>query len=47
MCQHQWKFIDHSNIVTKKHLNRSGLHLNTDVTFQLARNFLNVINLNN
>jgi hypothetical protein len=44
--QHHWKFIDHSNI-TQKHLNRSGLHLNTDGTSQLARNFLNVINLNN
>ena len=44
--QYHWKFIDHSNI-TQKHLNRSGLHLNTDGTSQLARNFLNVINLSN
>ena len=39
----QWKLIDHSNINDDSHLNRSGLHLNSRGTAQLARNFMDFI----
>ena len=39
----QWKLIDHSNINADSHLNRSGLHLNSRGTAQLARNFMDFI----
>ena len=38
-------YIDNTNIVASKHLNGSGLHLNHLGTSQLAKNFLNCINL--
>ena len=37
-CQHLWKFIEHSNIVSS-HLNRSGIHLNKMGTAKLSHNF--------
>ena len=37
--QKSWGFVDHSNISTSNHLNRSGLHLNKYGTPRLARNF--------
>ena len=36
-CQHHWKFIEHSNIISS-HLNRSGIHLNKMGTAKLSRN---------
>ena len=38
-------FIDNTNIVTTKHLNGSGLHLNYKGTVKLANNFLSSIRL--
>ena len=42
-AESQWKLIDHSNINADSHLNRSGLHLNSRGTLQLARNFMDFI----
>ena len=38
-------YIDNTNIIASKHLNGSGLHLNHLGTSQLAKNFLNCINV--
>ena len=38
-------FIDNSNISARKHLNGSGIHLNYSGTIQLAKNYLDCINL--
>ena len=38
------KFIDNSKIITNRHLNHSGLHLNKDGTKELSEHFLRVIN---
>ena len=40
-----WGFVDHSNISTSNHLNRSGLHLNKSGTSRLARNFIDYLRL--
>ena len=40
-----WGFVDHSNISTSNHLNRSGLHLNKSGTSRLAQNFINYLRL--
>ena len=40
-----WGFVDHSNISTPNHLNRSGLHLNKSGTSRLAQNFINYLRL--
>lgn len=40
--QNGWSFIDHS-LITTEHLNRSGLHLNSKGTWQLAQNFTKYI----
>ena len=42
-AESQWKLIDHSNINADSHLNRSGLHLNSRGTLQLARNYMDFI----
>ena len=34
-------FVDHNNIIVNDHLNRSGLHLNKQVTRQFVINFIN------
>ena len=36
--QNEWGFIDHNNIITDQHLNRSRLHLNRSGTFLLSQN---------
>ena len=38
-------FVDHSNISTSNHFNRSGLHLNKSGTSRLARNLINSLRL--
>lgn len=38
-------YIDNTNIIARKHLNSSGVHLNLNGTAQLANNFLDCINL--
>ena len=38
-------YVNHSNILTKKHLNGSGLPLNYHGTVALANNFLKIINI--
>ena len=42
--QNEWGFIDHNNITTDQHLNRSRLHLNRSGTFLLSQNFISYIN---
>ena len=37
-------YIDNNDIITNRHLNKSGLHLNKDGTRLLSENFLTVIN---
>ena len=44
--QNGWEFIDNKNIKPEEHLNRSGLHLNTNGTAQLAMNFKEHLNNN-
>ena len=41
--QNGWGYVDHSNISPEHDLNRSGLHLNTKGTAQLATNFINYL----
>ena len=42
--QNKWGFIDHNNITTDQHLNRSRLHLNRSGTSLLSQNFNSYIN---
>ena len=42
--QHNFEFLDNSNI-SNRHLNSSGIHLNALGTYQLARNFLDIIKI--
>ena len=42
--QNEWGFIDHNNITTDQHLNRSRLHLNRSGTSLLSQNFISYIN---
>ena len=42
--QHEWGFVDHNNITTDQHLNRSRLHLNRSGTSLLSQNFISYIN---
>ena len=42
--QNEWAFIDHNNITTDQHLNRSRLHLNRRGTSLLSQNFISYIN---
>ena len=42
---HNLTFIDNSNLVSHKHLNGSGLHLNFRGTISLASNFLENIKI--
>ena len=42
--QNKWGFIDHNNITTDQHLNRSRLHLKRSGTSLLSHNFTSYIN---
>ena len=42
--ENKWGFIDHNNITTDQHLNRSRLHLNRSGTSLLSHNFISYIN---
>ena len=47
LCQqNKWSFIDHQNINTNTHLNRSGLHLNKIGNTQFAKDFIDYIKSN-
>ena len=44
-ARHDLAFLDNSNILPRKHLNASGLHLNFRGTLLLANNFLNFLKI--